>query len=239
MNEQPTVSLARAIGRPVLDAQEEGRRVERLPGVHLELKIGGTLAMQFAQDLRFEGKVVGFEAFSYVIVHSRIPQDALARISGNPGLVGQHTVSGVVFGFRSQVVNRITNPAPLLFLSFPDSVDRVVLRRDERVSVNMPCFIHGKYGEHEAVIVDLTPSGCRISAKIDMKSPLREAQVGDQLILNGNLGRDQELTTPIEVRRLFNEKGLLYIGAQFVDLTRETSQMVAGYVDGLRKFLSA
>jgi len=239
MNDQPTVSLARAIGRAALDPQEEGRRVERLPGVNLELKVGGALSMQFAAlDQKYDGKVVGFEPFSYLIVQARLPQEGLARVAQNPNMVAQHTASGVVFGFRSQVLNRTTNPAPLLFLAFPDSVDRVVLRRDERVSVNMPCSIHGKYGAHEAMIMDLTPAGCRLSAKIDLKSPLREAQPGDQLILNCDLGRGQELTAPIELRRVLSEKGLLFLGAQFVDLTREHSQMVTGYVDGLLQFLN-
>lgn len=241
MSEQSTVSLARAIGRASLDTQEEGRRVERLPGVNLELRVGGTLSMQFAalgQDQKCEGKVVGFEPFSYLIVQARLAQEALARVAQNPNLVAQHTASGVVFGFRSHVLNRTMNPAPILFLCFPDSVDRVVLRRDARVSVNMPCSIHGKYGAHEAMVMDLTPSGCQLSAKIDLKNPLREAKPGDQLILNCDLGRGQELTTPIVLRRVLSEKGLLFLGAQFVDLTKETSQMVGGYVDGLLTFLN-
>lgn len=237
--EQTSLSLARVLGRPTLEGQDENRRIERLPGAHLEVKVGGALIMHFsALPQKHEGKVVGFEGYAYIIVQARMPQESLTRIVANPSLVAQHTASGVVFGFRSQVLNRVSSPAPILFLAFPDSVDRIVLRRDERVHVNVPGTIHGKYGEHEAMIQDLTPSGCQLSSKVDLKSPLREAQVGDRLILSCDLGHGQKLTTPLVLRRVSTEKGLLHLGAQFVDLTKETSLLVGGFVEGLRQFMS-
>lgn len=238
MDETPTISLARAIGRPSLEGLEEGHRVERLPGVHLNLKLGGPLVLHFsAPSQKFAGKVVGFEPFAYIIVQSRIPQDVLARFAANTSLVAQHTASGRVYGFRTQMLNRISAPAPLLFLAFPESVDRIALRHNTRVAVNVLGSLQGKYGEHQAMILDLTPSGCKLSAKVDLKNPLREAQVGDRLVLHCQLGTGQNLVTPIELRRVAAEKGLLLVGAQFVDLTRETAEAVAAYIDSLLKFM--
>lgn len=238
MEETPTVSLARALARPPLDAQKEGRRVEHLPGAHLNLKIGAPLVLLIsALNQKYPGRVVGFEPYSYIIVNSRIPQDVLARLTENMSLVAQHTASGRVYGFRTQMLKRITTPAPLLFLAFPDTVDSISLHHNVRVDVNVLGALQGRYGEHPAMILDLTPSGCKLSVKIDLKNPLREAQVGDRLILSGQLGAGQPLVAPVELRRVAAEKGLMFLGAQFVDMSKETAEIIAAHIDGLLKFM--
>lgn len=238
MDEAAAENLTRATSRTTQDGQATGRQVERLPGAHLNLKIGGPLVLHFPSlGLKFGGKVVGFEPYAYIIVQARIPRDALARIAANPNLVAQHTASGRVYGFRTEVLNRVSSPAPLLFLGFPDSVDRIALRHNVRVGVNILGAVQGKYGEHAAMVQDLTPSGCKLSAKIDLKSPLREARMDDRLVLHCQLGVGENLLAPILVRRVAEERGLLQVGAQFVDMPQETTAMVAAYIDRLLKFM--
>jgi c-di-GMP-binding flagellar brake protein YcgR len=218
--------------------QEEPRRIERLPGVHLDVKIGGPLVLHFpALGKKYEGKVVGFEPFAYIIVQARLPQDVLAQAAGGGGVVAQHAAGGMVFGFRTDILKHITSPAPLLFLGFPDSVDRIALRKNARVSVNLPGTISGKYGEQKIVVQDLTLTGCQFTAKTDLKTPLREAQVGDRLVLNCGMGCSLPLVTPIELRRVVAEKGLLHMGAQFVEMSPETTEQLQGYIGGLLEFL--
>lgn len=231
-------SLSRTIGKPALEGAGNGKQVERLPGAHLQVDLGSALALRInGVEQRYEGKVVGLEPYSYIIVQSRLPQEVQSRLGMNPGVVVQLHTEGALYGFRTDVVNRVASPAPILFLSFPASVERVVLRRDERLSVSLPANIHGVYGNHEVVVIDLTPSGCRMSAKIDLKSPLRTAKSGDRVIMTCDLGRGQVLTAPLVLRRLEENRGKLNIGAQFVDLTEETAKLVEGYVQKMQRFM--
>jgi len=238
MDEAATKSMTRPTSRTPQDGQTTGRQVERLPGAHLNLMIGGPLVLHFPSlGLKFGGQVVGFEPFAYIIVQVRIPQDVLTHIAVSPYLVAQHTASGGVYGFRTEVLNRVSAPAPLLFLAYPDSVDRIALRRNTRVGVSLLASVQGIYGEHPAMIQDLTPSGCKLAAKIDLKSPLRAAQVDDRLVLNCQLGADEAFLAPILLRRRAAEKGLLQVGAQFVDMPPEATAMVAAYINRLLKFM--
>lgn len=76
-DQTPEASHIAAVAEPA----EAARRVERLPGVHLKLKIGNQLMLRLlCVDKRYEGKVVGFEPFAYSIVQVRLPQDVLARL---------------------------------------------------------------------------------------------------------------------------------------------------------------
>lgn len=236
--EQPTISVSKALGEPELKIQNEVQRVERLPGTHLDLAVGSSLAIKLPPgDQKFEGQLVGLGPFSYLIVQVRLPQDVVSRLSLNPNLVVQHLAAGSVYGFRSVVMNRVTTPAPLLFLAFPDSVERVVLRRNERVSVSIPGSLHGHYGENEVMLTDLAHSGCQITAAIGLRTPLREAKPGEELLLRCDLGRGQELITPVRLRRTEEAKGLLTLGCQFVSLNEETSKMVENFVQSVLKFV--
>ncbi|MDP3427231.1 MAG: PilZ domain-containing protein [Humidesulfovibrio sp.] len=233
----PQAAPAISIPEPIAP-REEPRRVERLPGVHLDVKIGGLLMLHFPiLGKQYEGKVVGLEPYSYLIVRARLPQDVLAQASAGTAMVARHTANGTVFGFRTDILKHITNPAALLFLSFPDTVDRIVLRNNERVSVNLPGTLSGKYGEQKVMIQDMTPTGCQLTAKVDLKTPLRTAQTGERLMLTCEMGCNLPIVSPIELRRVVPEKGLLHLGAQFVDMIPETAAQVNGYIGNLLEFL--
>lgn len=227
-----------SIGKPALEPKADGGRVERLPGSHLRLALGVPLSMRLlCVDQKYEAKVVGMEEYGYIIAQVRLPQDVVTRLAQNNQVVGQVVVDGVAYGFRSQVVNRITKPAPLYFLSYPDSVERLVLRSDERVRVSLPGHIHGKYGDHPVMIVDMTNAGCRIAARIDMKSPLREARPGEELLVSTMLGQGQKLMAPLVARRVEAKNGLVSLGCQFRELTPENSRLIGDYVKSIASYL--
>ncbi|MDP2848551.1 MAG: PilZ domain-containing protein [Humidesulfovibrio sp.] len=238
MDAQQDASLFKAPGQPAIENPEASRRVERLPGVHLQLKVGNQLFLRLlCVDQRYEGKVVGLEPFSYTIVQVRLPQDTLSRLSLNPGVVAQLNAGGTLFGFRCDVVNRVSNPAPLLFLSHPDSVERVVLRRSERVDVTLPGTIHGAFGDHQVVLLDLAPSGCSFAARSNLKSPLRDAQRGERVVLRCDLGCGQPLMAPLTLRRIDEQKGRITMGGQFVDMTEDNSRLLHDYLQRMHGLL--
>ena len=201
------------------------------------MELGSTLALKIPPaEQKYEGQLVGMGSFSYLIVQARLPQDAVARLAVNPNLVVQHLAAGAVYGFRSVVVNRVTTPAPLLFLAFPDSVERLALRRNERVSVSIHGTLHGQYGDHEIMLTDLAPAGCQITAAIDLRSRLRDAKPGEEFILNCDLGRGQTLMTPVLLRRVEAAKGLLSLGCQFTSLDEEAGKMIEKFVQSVLKY---
>lgn len=208
-----------------------GKRVERLPGSKLTLDPGAKLSLRLlCVDKKYDALVVGVRPYSYLVVELRLPQAVHTALQENPLAVAQHSGAGAVQGFRTSVLARTAKPAPILFLSYPETVERMVLRCDERVQVSVPGMLHGQYGEHEIMLTDLTPSGCRLSTKVDLKSPLRDLQLGERLLLHCHLGPGQAFTTPFILRRVDEKKGLLYLGGQFVDMQPETAEVIEGFV---------
>jgi len=223
---------------PTAAAARSKFKSERLPGVHLKLQLGNTLFLRLlCVGQRYETKVVGFNPYEYLIVQTRLPQDTLTKLQHDPGGIAQVDAGGTLFGFRTEVLNRVSNPAPLLFLSYPDTVERVILRRGERVQVTIPAHIHGAFGDHEVIIVDLTANGCRLSARSNLNSPLRAAQPGERIVLECELTATcgTPFIAPFHLRKIEEEKGYVTMGGEFVDLTEENAITLADYVERLRK----
>jgi hypothetical protein len=241
MDQPQEASLARNLGKPAIETTDSGHRVERLPGAHLKLRLESqlTLRLPFTEQ-RYEGKVVGLEPFEYIIVQARLPQDVQARLVTNTVVVAQLHVGGTLFGFRTEIMNRLTSPAPLLFLAYPATVERVVLRRDERVKVSVPGNVHGTFGDHEVVVIDLAPAGCCFTARSNLKSPLRAAQPGERVLLRCDLalsGCGQTLMAPVVLRRIDEERGRITMGGQFVDLPEDGTKLLHDYVQRMQSIL--
>jgi len=182
-------------------------------------------------DQRYEARVIGLDPFSYFIVQLRLPQDTLARLNHNPMAIVQLDAEGALFGFRTSLVNRVSQPAPLLFFSYPDTVERVVLRRNKRFKVSLPGQVHGAFGDHDVMVVDLAREGCRFSAKSSLNSPLRTAKAGERVLLHCDLGAGgKAFMAPVVLRRIEEQRGHISMGGQFVDLNEENAAMLLEYV---------
>lgn len=207
------------------------KRVERLPGSKLTIEPGSRISLKLmCTDQKYDSLLVGIRLYDYLVVEQRLSQAVQQAVLENPHVIAQHTGSGLVQGFRTSIIARTTKPAPILFLSYPETIERIVLRSDERVQVSVPGMLHGDYGDHEVMVTDLTSSGCRLSTKVDLKSPLRDLHVGDRMLVHCHLGPGQEFTAPFILRRIEEKKGLLYLGGQFIDLQQDMAEMLDNFV---------
>jgi ABC-type bacteriocin/lantibiotic exporters, contain an N-terminal double-glycine peptidase domain len=241
MESQPEASPARSLGKPALEEARGDRQIERLPGVHLRLKVGNPIFLRLlCVEQRYEGRVVGFDPYTYFLVQVRLPQDTLAKLPQNPNAIAQLDAGGTLFGFRTEVLNRVSQPAPLLFLSYPEKVERVVLRRNERVKVSVPGNIHGSFGDHDVMVVDLAPEGCRFTARSTLNSPLRTAKPGERVLLRCELGAScgKPFMAPVVLRRVDEQKGRISIGGQFADVAEESLAILREYVQRVQTLVS-
>lgn len=240
MTEEEQQSLARTIGRPALEDIPGGRGIERLPGAHLKIKLEQPVFLRLAcVNQRHETRIIGLEPFSFFIVPLRLPTDTLARLAQNPNATAQLNAGEALYGFRTEVISRVSTPEPLLFLSFPETVERVGLRRGRRVGISLPARLHGPFGEHEVMLLDIAPEGCRFTARAPLKSPLREARPGDRVALTCTLGDSCSLplVAAVVLRRVDEARGRVIMGGQFADLDEDNAARLNAYITRLNLLL--
>ncbi|WP_428559287.1 MAG: flagellar brake protein [Solidesulfovibrio sp. DCME] len=87
-------------------------------------------------------------------------------------VIARYLHEGTVVGFSSRVIKWIQVPFPLIFLTYPGSLESHDLRRHRRIS----CCIPGRarFGESvlAGMLMDLSLSGCQFSAVLDNTPPL-------------------------------------------------------------------
>lgn len=87
---------------------------------------------------------------------------------GNPCVV-RYIHEGKVVGYRSEIRGGQLSPEPLLFLSFPERIEEILLRKHPRIPVHQPIMVRPEeqpgapFQEAPAVGVlqDLSVAGCR------------------------------------------------------------------------------
>lgn len=215
------------------------QKVSRLAGANLTLELDSRVrATLGCSGRRLEARVVGLDPYAYIILRVRLAGQETARLSLDDRITVQYVHEGSVYGFRSCVSNHIRTPAQLLFVEYPDSLEKLDLRREERVNCSLQASIFGAYGEHKCMVQDLTTGGCRISVRTKANYSIRRISVDEELSLLMDLGEFGRVKTPVSIRNVNCERGVLYLGTMFTDLSDNERDKISFFVDELSQHLA-
>ncbi|WKE65311.1 PilZ domain-containing protein [Gallaecimonas kandeliae] len=171
---------------------------------------------------RFQSELVGYRLGRFLIV--RFDEQVLpAKLSVN-GLVAvcrflvEDSV-GECYAFKAQILSLVRLPDKLLFLSFPDEIQRRPLRAIKRQRIEIPASIQlhsdkalaaRAYG---GAVTDISQSGCRF--RFDEGHQGRKVALLPVLV--NLLGQEPGLRRQIPglVRNSKLEEERLYVGIQF------------------------
>lgn len=238
MPQQHSIFARRSLAKSRPDGMRAQRPegAERVAGAHLDLRLGGRMTLRPIFDqLAYEGTVVGFVPYRYFMVQCQPPLEVLQRLHESPALAVRASLGGSLYVFHTDMLSRVGTPASVLFLSHPQTVDRMLLRRSRRVRVSLPCSVHGPFGDHEGMVVDMDNSGCRFNVRSHLSSPLRRAEPGQRVVLNCRLWRsDAPLSAPLLLKRVEEAQGRVTMGGQFVGLDQEERTQLEDYVQRVR-----
>ena len=171
---------------------------------------------------------VGLKGERFVLTEPpMISGQPLFSAAGTPCVV-RFLDRGVIFGFESRVAYVQYNPAPLLYLDYPEAVERINLRHETRLPVNLEATVAFQEGDDirriEGLITDLSASGCRLSLPLFF-------DVGDSMALSFSLGDGGQVDGLVGVARNLRtlSEGLYELGLSF----ERPDEAVRNYVDRL------
>ena len=147
------------------------------------LKPGALVDLQFDLEtpFRVKTKLIGFDEGKYLIVttSTNTIRDYPDIIREGKGCIVRTLVEGEAgqcIAFRSNVEYVPMRPKGLIFISFPNQIESISLRKESRVSTQLPVtFVHRDEDNSEALfdaktevsgyIKDISAGGCRIMAE--------------------------------------------------------------------------
>lgn len=126
------------------------------------------------QDLQCCASLLGWKEGAFVI--SGLPYLDGSPVECRPGspCVVRYMHDGKVVGYRSEIRGGQRSPEPLLFLSFPDRIEEILLRQHPRIPLHQPVSLMRDDPEAQAqspfpeapftgVLRDLSVAGCRVA----------------------------------------------------------------------------
>jgi c-di-GMP-binding flagellar brake protein YcgR len=202
----------------------------------LHLSIGTVLNLQNLSDksgTRLQAKVLGFlDGHSILAV---MPGGALLPVDLRAGdeIAVRYLMGRSVCGFRTNVLRVCTLPFPYFHLDYPKEVQRMDVRRAERVQVALPGRAQIGTGTVELQIRDLSATGAMLSAPEDLGQVDSVINLSFELTF-GEITR--QLATGASIRNASpaakTELGaqVFRYGVQFQDLSEADRIFVRGFV---------
>ncbi|QGY40059.1 flagellar brake protein [Pseudodesulfovibrio cashew] len=217
-------------------AVPENAKVIRVPGVQLDASPGKEVILRVpGSSQSYRGRIVGFDPYEFVIIKVRLPSALRRELANGRNVVVKYVHQGTVNGFMAQVENAITTPAPLLFIQYPNMVEKLALRSSKRKECNIDGVLHTTDDEVECLIVNASESGCKLSVRVGERDVLRQTRVDDALIVAMNLGSLGELKVAVAVKNLSREKGIMTMGCMFLDISKEEMGTIREYLDKISR----
>jgi len=211
-------------------------KVTRIPGVKLEISPGKEVILRVpGHEQSYRGTIIGLDPYDYIIAKVRLPSSLRKDLKLGGEVVIKYVNQGTIYGFKAHVHNAISKPAPLIFFNYPDIIEKLPLRRTPRTQCNIDGTIHTTEEEIECMIVNVSETGCRVSARVGTRGQLRNTKVDDALIATMNLGSQGEMKVAVAVKNIQQEKGIISLGCMFLDITDKETIAIQKYLDKLSR----
>lgn len=199
-----------------------------VPGLRLKL-----VALSQVKS-RLVTHVVGYKANKYIVAEYPLVSGSFARMEEGLGWAANFVHEGIIFGFTTYILGSIKHPIPLIFLSYPDSVERIELRQTQRYPVQIKAVYsfetpspESDHRPNQATVRDISEGGCLLASPVS--HPM-------ETVLNLDLDLPAQGTikgVAAEVKSCREEAGEYLLGLSFADMTDEGLEKIRAYTKSL------
>lgn len=223
----------------VLDVPAPQARPERNGPVRLDIGVGGPVLVEIVGPRRtYKTRFVGWEAGRYVLVSFPSRPEIRDQLYPDRALVLRFLhCDGTLYGFHTTVSAVLMKPERLLFLRWPEALETLSLRKENRVN----CFLRARAARSDGsrvtgLILNISRHGCRLT--LAQAQAAAAPAVGEVLTLGTRLfGCREDLDIRAAVRTLQAEEGRYTLGLEFENPPREAVDDIEGYVSEVQTTL--
>jgi len=221
------------------DLKLEEVREEILRGRALDIAVGTPLQIQIGEakdGSRLICSLVGFEPEGYLLLRIPAIPGILDELIEGAQVVVRYIYAGAVYGFKSSILNRITRPALILFISYPRSIEVMNLRRTTRLHCLLPASAKVYKQELEGVILDISAEGCRLYLESFGSQELPAFRIEQAIIVSLELAgiAGQQIANG-KVQNFRQDSRLAEIGIKFDESNTVLLKNIRAYINSLLK----
>jgi hypothetical protein len=213
---------------------EERRAKSASAGMYLSMELGNSLSIQTeGMEDCFESVLVGLEPPAYLIVQMPLISDADRHFRQGNCVVVRYSCLGNAYEFPSQVLGSIVKPFRLIFLSCPEEVDNLRLRKNPRLCCYIPAVAAFEGREVKGVISDISPDGCKFNIKVPPGlQPLRVHVVDNIRLSFTLLGVEGVQHFQGKVRNTSQDRKRIALGIELENVDEDIVEQISAYIEG-------
>jgi hypothetical protein len=199
----------------------------------MDVQIGSKLALTFDGGIRHvEGVFVGSETPNFFIV--RLPKIANgSTIKAGDHLNATFLSSGNMYKAELSVLD-VIKKYDLVFLSYPKACNTSALRKEARISCNIPATANIDKSALKGLITDISNHGCQFIFKIPATfKPYRVSVLTDIHISLSAIGHADPTNLKGRVRNTSIDEFKIVLGIEFEKLEEQIAQNLKGFIQNL------
>ncbi|MEW5817780.1 MAG: flagellar brake protein, partial [Spirochaetota bacterium] len=189
--------------------------------------------------IRYKSAVVGWKTDHLVIIEMPVLNGVYVNLADGCTCIVRYIYCGNAYGFETKVLRNINDTKlPLIYLSYPKSVEKISLRRYHRIQTQIPAFIEvpveGNIRRLEGNILDLSVGGCLL----DMNGQEDKAvslDIDIRVKISFTLANSGEQVEGIlaVVKRVQKTQDNMMAGVQFIDLSPDMLTKISSFCESL------
>ena len=200
------------------------------------MNIGITFRLQIEERRRrISCELIGIDEGKYLIVKMP-PLHTMENVSNlmakGTEIAVKYMYKGTMFGFKSQVIELIHNPFKLVFMKYPEEIESLDFRGNERVVCFLPANVKIAENIIEGGITDISRAGCLFV----IEAPEHEDRI-NLLELNNEIkigfylpGIAGELCIDSKQRSVKKDDDGTSLGVEFVNMDSSVQEKLFGFL---------
>lgn len=138
----------------------------------LDIELGASLLLDLTykrgDEVRTAKNVhaafVGVEHGQYIAV--RLTADPIEKyhyfFSNLGDIIVKYILKGKAYAFTTRLISKTEKPMAILFLTYPEAVETMSLRKEERARCHPVALVEAKGKEYRGQLYDISQTGCRV-----------------------------------------------------------------------------
>ncbi len=193
------------------------------------MQIGTSLEVQIEKtDPRLTCELFAVEEGKFLIIKMspfQSMQNATRLVHKGTNIAVRYMHEGTVFGFKSLILHFMVEPAKLIFIKYPEEIERYDLRVHKRITCYLPANVRIADKSVEGTIMDISKEGCQFSVKNAKAENSLKLQVDNEISVSFQLpGVEKDLIVAGEQKSMKKDRDSVYVGVKFSNMDIEVQE---------------
>ncbi|MFO8032068.1 MAG: flagellar brake protein [Desulfohalobiaceae bacterium] len=205
----------------------------------LQLAVGDRFLIYFSGETsNIRTEVLGYSSENFIIISAPLIPGIRQKALDKRSVIVRYFSDGIVYGFESSLINYLNKPEPLLFITYPDNIEVMELRKNKRVNCNMPAKVYLQDDPYQGLIVDISLEGCRIFIDELKNSEISKIEKEESIYLDlFPLTGEENIQAKGIIKNINAQKSSLFLGIQF-DSQTESLKPISDYLAYVENLLN-